>query len=382
MKTYYLRKSVTNLRTGNPQKGTGWDGQSQGCPSPSSLERSEFGSFPTPPEASPAREADDSASLSMSHNSNVTFQDQPDLPFFLTGSQKKTAFALRHNVERLIKEDGINSVVFVTLTVGDLHNGKFAMVFDSAEANKRFNSLSSGLLRSIFKRFVVVTERHKNKAVHFHLVGSLANLADVRTGFDFEAVARRDYSSASGALRGLWSVFRENLPSYGFGRAEAMPIRSCGAAVAAYVSKYIEKNLFNRLAEDKGKRLVRYHGFEGSHLKPNNFAWGSKRACAWRNNARKLAGLVGVESYEQVSQCFGPRWAFRLSRVMNAVAGDDQSFVELSHNYAVLETARGLVGHAARQSWVQAHDSARRHETPVIFGAMREARRNPEFCWN
>ena len=47
-------------------------------------------------------------------------------------------------------------------------------------------------------------------------------------------------------------------------RVELIPIFKTGEAVSRYVSKYVEKNLFARRPEDKGKKLVRYMGWKGT----------------------------------------------------------------------------------------------------------------------
>ncbi len=132
-------------------------------------------------------------------------------------------------------------------------------MFDPVEATRRINCLITGLLRDLFRRAVIVTERHKSRAIHYHLIVECRE--DIRTGFDFAAFeAKWGYKkSASAALRTLWAVLLKRLPSYGFGRAELTPIFKTGEAVSRYVSKYVEKNLFARRPEDKGKKLVRNH---------------------------------------------------------------------------------------------------------------------------
>jgi hypothetical protein len=268
-----------------------------------------------------------STSLSQSHNCDGTSElTQADLPFRLTGSQAKTAFALRYNAEKMIAAAGINSVGFLTLTVGDDCGGwaPFRQCFDSNEASRRIHNLQRRVLAALFERAIIVTERHKNGAIHFHVLGVLRGRPDIRTGFDWQKVAERDYSGVSAQLRAIWAKLRETLPAYGFGRAELTPIRKTGEAVASYVSKYVEKNLFNRLACDRRKKLVRYIGFAKGQLKPNEFSWASKRATSWRIKTRQLAALVGIGAREQMAGVFGPRWAFKVSRVMNAVQDDKE----------------------------------------------------------
>ena len=267
----------------------------------------------------------------MSHNSNGEENAGPvSETFTLNGSQRKTAYALEKNVARMFAESGIERMGFLTLTVGDLktcaeagfcctHKCKahFVQVFDPVEASRRINCLLTGLLRDLFPRAVVVTERHKTGAIHFHLIVECRE--DIRTGFDFVAFkAKHGYKmSASPALRRLWAVLLRSLPGYGFGRAELTPIFKTGEAVSRYVSKYVEKNLFARRPEDKGKKLVRYMGWKGTQMRPNDFCWATPAACEWRIRVRSIAALHGIETPEKAREAWGAKWAFRLTGVMS-----------------------------------------------------------------
>jgi hypothetical protein len=246
---------------------------------------------------------------------------EPDSKPTMRGSGGKTAYAIRVNLAQLVEEDGIESVGFLTLTVGDDRAGRFEQVHDSEEASKRFNSLNTHLLKTLFKRAVVVTERHKSGAIHFHVVGSMAGGLEIRRGFDFERVKRRDYRSVCPDLRAIWAMLRERLPEFGFGRAELTPIRTSGPQIASYVSKYVSKNLDARRPEDKGKRLVRYIGWAKEQLKPQEFGWSSKPACQWRAKARQAAALIGCYSPEECADRFGPRWAWILTESWTRICG-------------------------------------------------------------
>lgn len=270
-------------------------------------------------------------SLSMSHNSNGEESAGEVVEVFtLNGSQRKTAYALEQNVARMFTEAGIERIGFLTLTVGDwkscadagfccCHEGAahFVQVFGPDEASRRINSLITGLLRDLFPRAVIVTERHKSGAIHFHLIVECRE--DIRTGFDFAAFkAKHGYKkSASPALKRLWTLLLERLPGYGFGRSELTPIFKTGEAVSRYVSKYVEKNLFARRPEDKGKKLVRYMGWHGSHMRPNEFCWATPAACEWRTRVRSIAALHGISEMEQAREAWGARWAFRLTGVIS-----------------------------------------------------------------
>ncbi|HTB83638.1 MAG TPA: hypothetical protein VK742_08290 [Candidatus Sulfotelmatobacter sp.] len=298
----------------------------------------------------------------------------------LNGSQAKTAYALRLNIEKLVCGNGrgeladdpttgrkfwrclepefLNSTGFLTLTAGDyfcnFHGKKipdeknfcplcgnrmhFEKIHDSDEANRRFNNLNRRVIQTIFSRAVAVTERHKDKAIHFHLIGRLASGADIRTGLNFEALKNRDYRSASPALRALWAMLRDTLPVYGFGRHELLPIRKTAEAVAAYVSKYIEKNICNRLSDDKRKKLVRYIGWHKAQIKPNEFSWATERARAWRAKTRECAALIFCESREDCAEVMGPRWAFHISGVWQKI--DDRPVPFIQWDFPTRECAR------------------------------------------
>lgn len=285
------------------------------------------------------------ASLSLSNGHNCA--ERGGEKIVLSGSQRKTAHAIRVNCERMAEEYGVERLAFWTLTAGDAGPDGFELLKDAAKASKRWHGLSRRFVGEIFLRAVVVTERGKKGGIHFHVLGVLRDDLDIRTGFDFDAVKKKDYRSASPELRAIWKKCRDELPEFGFGRAEMLPIRKTGAEVASYISKYIEKNIGARTEEDKGKKLVRYFGWEKRHLKPNDFSWATPRASSWRISARGLSSLVGVESREEASDCFGPRWAFHLTRIM----GEVETSNDLS-SFETRSTALQFVLRAANSRWV------------------------------
>ena len=298
----------------------------------------------------------------------------------LTGSQAKTAFALRMNCAQMVETHGVNRSGFQTLTVGDwicpthgkqIPTGKrgncpcckkrmpFQQVFDMEEASRRLHNLYRRVLPAVFLLGVIVTERCQNGAIHFHLLGVMLHNWDIRTGFEFEQVKRRNYTSVCAELRGVWAELRRVLPKYGFGRAELLPIRKTGGAVASYISKYIEKNVMNRPAADKGKKLVRYFGWDKRQLKPNEFEWNSKGGQTWRDKIGQLAKLGGLRVWDDsanevesrlqefcdqsedkirpkcfngslLRQTFGPRWAYTATNILREVWGDDCDVLQMT----------------------------------------------------
>lgn len=258
--------------------------------------------------------------------SSRSVSEDPSKAPSMRGSGGKTAYAIRVNLARMVEEDGIETIGFLTLTVGDHGAAGFRQVHDAEEASRRFNSLNTHLLKTLFKRAVVVTERHKSGAIHFHVVGSMVGGLQIRRGFDFERVKRRDYRSVCPDLRAIWAMLRERLPEFGFGRAELTPIRTTGAQIASYVSKYVSKNLDARRPEDKGKRLVRYIGWSKEQLKPKEFGWASAPARQWRAKARQAAAVVGCYTPEECAERWGPRWAWILTESWTRICGRQGGF--------------------------------------------------------
>ena len=98
--------------------------------------------------------------------------------------------------------------------------------------------------------WICVLERSKSGRLHFHLL--VVCREDIRSGFDFAAVKRRDYRSASEYLRGEWAFWRKACPKHNFGRCELLPVKKDGERAAGYIGKHLRA----RYAEDKRARLV------------------------------------------------------------------------------------------------------------------------------
>lgn len=228
----------------------------------------------------------------------------------LSTAEKKTAFCLRENVKSLANRYGLNRLGFLTLTFAD-------QVTDVKEAQRRFNSATTHLLRELFADWIVVVEpqTHRNNVVHYHLL--VVCKQDIRTGFDFAGVACGDYRSANPYLRGTWARLRGNLSRYGFGRSELMPIKSTREGIAKYVGKYLAKGTGERLGGWESARMVRYSTRTNWRTAFCNFAWTSNGAKIWRQLLRDVAAIVGAESPEDMADLYGPRWAWP---ILQAVA--------------------------------------------------------------
>lgn len=242
-------------------------------------------------------------------NSNISIEIPPDqsksaLPKLST-QHRKTAFILKESVQQLCEKYGIERVGMLTLTFRD-------HITSPKKAQKRFNSFISNVVKPRYHDYVGVMERMKSGRIHYHLLIALA--VDIRSGFDFEAVDRHDYRSATPALRSEWAFLRKAAPAHGFGRTELLPIKSTTEAVAKYVGKYIAKHMDARQEQDKGARLVRYS--RGARAGTTRFSFKSPGSAEWRRKLAIFAEIVQcghpdtiVNKLEDLTRVLGPRWA-------------------------------------------------------------------------
>jgi hypothetical protein len=217
---------------------------------------------------------------------------------------RKTSTALAFNVQCLAEKYPLENLGFLTLTFKD-------NVQCYKEASKRFNSLSSHVLNVKYRAWMKVMERQKSGRIHFHLIVVLNG--DVRTGFDFLAISRQDYSSAGKYLRSEWSFWRSTAKKYGFGRTELLPIKSSSEAIGRYVGKYISKHLDSRIPDDKGARLVSYS--KNMRVMNTKFSWVTEGSKQWRLKVKAFCYFVsdrtGCEpNFDGLREELGPKWAY------------------------------------------------------------------------
>jgi len=241
----------------------------------------------------------------------------PVVPVPIPSWVRKAGFIVKTNIHAMCEKYGINHIGFLTLTFAD-------DVQCHKEATKRFNSLATNVLNVRYSQWVRVSERQKSGRWHFHLV--VVSKQDIRRGVDFAAIAKRDYKSASPALRSEWAFWRNTAKRYGFGRSELLPVKKTGEALASYVAKYISKGFSYRRDEDKGARLVSYS--KNSRVCGSRLSFVGGRSHEWRlrcklfldnlyyryYNQALLEGILPPEpfSYDDMPSLFGTRWAWRL----------------------------------------------------------------------
>lgn len=214
------------------------------------------------------------------------------------------AYVLASEIQWLARTYGIERVGFLTLTFADL-------VLDIKEAQRRFNNLNRRVLKARYSRAIGVVERQTSGRLHFHLLVVLN--ADIRTGFDFRAIERRDYRSANQVLRAEWAFWRKTAPKYGFGRTELLPVKSNADGIARYVGKYVSKHIGTRSREDKGARVVRFIGFRpGTRHAFSTFAWNTANGWLWRHKLAAWCKRHDLDTLDELRNIFGRRWAYLL----------------------------------------------------------------------
>jgi len=232
----------------------------------------------------------------------------------LSTSHKKTASILAASVKLMCDKFGLENIAFLTLTFSQ-------HVTCPKEAQRRLNNLFTGVIKPRYGDYVGVFERQKSGRIHYHLLVHVG--FDVRTGFDFEGIARRDYSSANKKLAKEWAFWRKTAKAYGFGRTELMPIKSSSEAIGRYVGKYISKHIEGRAysyvtdqteTPDKGVRLVRYSN--GVRAGTTRFMFVSEGSKEWRKKVALFAQIVETSTGQSckdigdISRIVGSKWAY------------------------------------------------------------------------
>ena len=221
------------------------------------------------------------------------------------------AFVLRTEIQNLAKDFGIERLGFLTLTFAD-------RVVCIREAQKRFRSLCTHVLRLRYTRCIGVWERQKSGRIHFHLI--VVNDSDIRTGFDFAGIANRDYHTASPAIRAEWAFWRKTAPKYGFGRTELLPVKSSADGIAFYVGKYVSKHVGQPTETDKGARCVRFIGYKpGQRRSSPRFSWNTQNSWLWRQKLASFCRVYRLKDTDAIKSKFGPRWAYNLQGIILAM---------------------------------------------------------------
>lgn len=262
----------------------------------------------------------------------------------LPGPRKKQADALTENIKWMAETFGKDHVGFLTLTLGDMDaGGRFRNLRDRKEAQKRFHSLLTNVIAKRYACGVVVTERHRNRGIHFHVAAVCTE--DIRGTIDFEAcfppkdhfgkrVRKPDYSTANDAIKREWAFWRQTCKKYGFGRHQLQPMRENGEALGRYLGEYLSKDWEHRLPEDKGARCVRYFGHWSKTARSESkrrqvppygsrFGWMTPRARAWRELMKQICIVIKYKGFNlteaNIKEIIGAKWAWKMGRLFESV---------------------------------------------------------------
>ena len=196
----------------------------------------------------------------------------------------------------------------MTVTVPELPSLRWTRADEWKTFMGQWHSFASHVISPAVKSWCRVVEPQRNGNIHLHAV--VVFHQDIRTGFDFEAVERRDYRSVCPFLLSWWALLREKAPLYGFGRCETIPIKSA-QGFGFYVGKYLGKGHAIEGQGFRGRRV----SYSSTWLRCTSMRRGWAEGGGWefRSHCKAMEREFG-EGFERWGKAAGPRWAFKFMR--------------------------------------------------------------------
>ena len=166
---------------------------------------------------------------------------------------------------------------------------------------KKWHSFQTGVLRKIFPVGMWTRERQPRSGCwHCHAVVDMRR--DIRTGFPFAEVERKDYRNVDRRLRVLWRLLRVKAKAYGFGWNTLEPIKTTGPAAAKYLAKYLSKAQQSEFRV--GEERARLFGVWGrKRFVFHRFSWVSSRL--WRRRLSWYAEDFGIGDVTETARLLG-----------------------------------------------------------------------------
>lgn len=245
----------------------------------------------------------------------------------LTPYHKKQAHTVYLNADRFVcMAPSLAHVGFLTITTPD-------NCTDPKDLGKRWDSFNTNFLKKSpdYIHHLGVKERQSRGALHLHLLTQ--HPQDIRTGFDWDSyleaarlkkehkpwrhIAAKCYRSATPYLAERWAELRLELPKYGFGRSELLPIRTTVEAVARYVGGYLGKHIGNREERDKGMRFT--FSDQGWAKNSTKFQFHTEGSAEWRRKLALFADVVGAPDMFWLKYRLGPNWAFKYNDMIQNI---------------------------------------------------------------
>jgi hypothetical protein len=228
-------------------------------------------------------------------------------------TNRKCLFAARENMRGYVRRVGEDRIGVLTLTTADECQSL-------REFQRRWNSLMTNFVRRLWRSGVWVRERQMRTGNwHGHALVDVG--FEIRPGFPFEEVSRRNYRNVDSRVRDLWKQLREKAPRYGFGRTELLPVKSNSEWAIKYLTSYLGKALLSE--KTVGEEKARLFGTWGCLRNVySRFDWVSARLV--RKKKAWLGWAHGFVDEGAFSQGYGDRWWFRLGEsLMRVILPED-----------------------------------------------------------
>jgi hypothetical protein len=228
-------------------------------------------------------------------------------------TNRKRVFAAQENMRGYVRRAGEDRIGVLTLTTADECRSL-------REFQRRWNSLMTNFVRRLWKSGVWVRERQMRTGNwHGHALVDVG--FEIRPGFPFEEVARRNYRNVDHRIRDLWKQLREKAPGFGFGRTELLPIKSNREWAIKYLTSYLGKALLSEKAIGEDK--ARLFGIWGSVRSVySRFDWVSARLM--RKKKAWLASVHGSADEDAFRRSYIAGRRFRLGEsLMRVILPED-----------------------------------------------------------
>jgi len=255
----------------------------------------------------------------------------------VSSAVKKSAEALRLEVNSLVQSVGIEPLIFITLTFTD-------PVPDRVAQESIYDRFKKHILLKNFIYGLTVFDRSSSGRPHYHVIGVGASNSNYRVGFDFKAwdqsqdcgqrwnrsihtdhkaeskwrkATAKYMASANDDLRAIWATMSAASARHGFGRINALPVRN-PVATSFYLAKCITNGFRDNNPDDRGLRRVRFWG-KFPRKVTLKFHRVTERSTRWRGKLAFCAHVLGFDELEDFARCFGPRWFLYLKGIIRLV---------------------------------------------------------------
>jgi len=265
------------------------------------------------------------------HNSNSCIEWKKFKHAPLSPYRKKSRDRLIIAVERMVKKHGVNHVGLLTLSFGVPGSGRGSeetrelreKAKDLAFVQARWHSFASNVITKRYEDWICVLEPHRDGVWHLHVV--VSTKADIRTGTDIETLTnyklpywkRRGKYLRNEALAAEWRALRETCCKYRFGRAELLPIKKTGEALARYVAGYLSKS-FGLVPSGRRNKLVRYSR-SLSRSASMRFSANNLGNLIYRTRLKIAAEMLHFQEYGDFADYFGPRWHYYIGDIIASI---------------------------------------------------------------